>query len=233
MNHGASLLGVVLLSTLFVAALLAVMFYFDLQSYFVGFLHWLEGHGMVAYLIFIAINTLIVVFLLPGIMVTMGAGFLFGVIPGVISVVIATTMGAMIAYFVARGCLSERVAQYLLNHPKLKLLREEFVGEGWRFILLTRMVPFFPFKLSNYFFGLTRFSTRDFFVGTLFGIVPITTFNVYLGSLVADIAQLDADIVARSPLAWVFYGFGFVVTVIAVVYVSRHATRALGRYESR
>jgi len=231
MNYAAPVLWMILASTLLVAALLGVMFYFDAQTHVVALLSWLDDKGPWAFVIFIVIDILVIVLLLPGIVVTMGAGFLFGVVAGSACVVIATTLGAVIAFLIARGFFSERAANYLLNHPKLKSLNDEFVQEGWRFILLTRMLPFFPFKLSNYFFGLTRFSTKDFLVGTFFGIIPITTFNVYLGSLVADIAQIEAGGVVRSPLAWAFYFFGFVVTLIAIFYISRHASKALNRHQ--
>ncbi len=229
-GYTATTLWAILISTLLVAALLGLMFYFDAQAYVVALLQWLEGKGSWAFVIFILIDALIVVLLLPGIMITMGAGFMFGVVAGTVSVVIATTLGATIAFLIARSCFSDRITRYLLNHPKLKRLNDEFACEGWRFILLIRMVPFFPFKLSNYFFGLIRFSSKDFLVGTFFGIIPITTFNVYLGSLVADIAQVGAGDIVRSPLAWAFYIFGFVVTLITVIYISRHTSKALDHY---
>lgn len=229
-GHTATTFWVVLISTLLVAALLGLMFYFDAQAYVVTLLQWLDGKGLWAFVIFMLINALVVVLLLPGIMITMGAGFMFGVAAGTACVVIATTVGAAVAFFIARSCFSDRITHYLVNHQKLKLLNDEFVGEGWRFILLIRMLPFFPFKLSNYFFGLTRFSAKDFLIGTFFGIIPITTFNVYLGSLVADIAQVGVGDAVRSPLAWAFYIFGFVITLIVVIYISRHTRKALDRY---
>jgi len=66
--------------------------------------------------------------------------------------------------------------------------------------MLSRLVPFFPFKLSNYFFGLTRFSLRGLVFGTLVGIIPFSVHNVYLGAIAADLATLGTRTAHRTPL---------------------------------
>ncbi|WP_236744457.1 VTT domain-containing protein [Marinobacter similis] len=97
-------------------------------------------------------------------------------------------------------------------------------------MLLTRLIPFFPGKLSNFLFGLTNFSFGGFVVGTFIGVIPFSLHNVYLGSLTADLSTLGARETARTPLEWGIYGAGFVGTVAAVVFFNRLARRALARY---
>lgn len=230
MARGLSLGWGIVFSTLFVGVILGVLAYFDAQSHVLDLLSWIDGLGAWGPVLFILCDLLVVVFVLPGVVLTLGAGFLFGIARGTLYVVIATSTGAAIAFLIARHLFGERTARFVLRNPKLKLLDDEFAHDGWKFVMLTRFIPFFPFKLSNYFFGLTQFSLRDFFFGTLVGIVPITFTNVYLGSLAGDLATLGSPAASRSSLQWGVYGVGFLITIAAVFYVNYRARRALEKY---
>jgi uncharacterized membrane protein YdjX (TVP38/TMEM64 family) len=164
MTKGLSLVKYITICILLIAAVVGGLFYFDVQSYVLRLFEWLDGLGAWAPLLFILIDMLVVVFVLPGILFTLGAGFLFGVLKGSLYVVIGTTLGATTAFITAKHFFGERASMFLLSHPKLKIVDEEFRHKGWKIILLTRLVPFFPFKLSNYFFGVAQFSLRDFFL---------------------------------------------------------------------
>ena len=204
-----------------------------MYAYVLGFLEWLDQHSRLAPALFIIADMLVVILVLPGVIFTLGAGFLFGVLKGTLYVVIATTTGATIAFLIARYFFGTRISSFFMSHPRLSLVNEELATEGWKIVLLTRLVPFFPFKLSNYFFGLTRFSLRGYFFGTLVGIIPITMFNVYLGSLAADITKLGSRDISRTPLEWTIYGIGLAIALVMVIYITRLARRALDRYIPR
>ena len=167
---------------------------------------------------------------LPGIMFTAGAGFVFGLVEGTVYVVVGTTLGAALAFLIARYLFGERASQFVLRHARLRLVSEEFTPQGWKIVLLTRLVPFFPFKLSNYFFGLTQFSLRGFMGGTFVGVIPLSLHNVWLGSIAAGITVPGGHIAARTPFEWVLYGGGFLVIVGLIVYLNRLARRALANY---
>ncbi|MGB5339748.1 MAG: TVP38/TMEM64 family protein [Gammaproteobacteria bacterium] len=221
------------LSILFIASVVGFLVYLDVHEQVLLLLKWLDELGNWASLLFILIMALVVVMLLPGVFFTMGAGFVFGVVEGTIYVVIGTTLGAMLAYLMARHWFGARATHYILNHPRLKLVSDEFTSKAWRVVLLTRLIPFFPFKLSNYFFGVTRFTLRDFTIGTFIGVIPLSLNSVYLGSITADIAMLGSRNGQRSPLEWTIYGIGFVVAVAALIYFNRLAQRALAKYTDK
>lgn len=218
------------LSLLLVAIGVGGLLYFDVQDYILQLFEWLDGLGIWGPIFFMLIVMMIVVMMLPGVLFTLGAGFLFGPLLGSLYIVIATTTGALIAFILARYFFSATVSRFLHAHERLRVLNDEFSQEGWKFILLTRMIPFFPFKPANYFFGVTDFTLRDFLIGTFFGIMPITFFNVYLGSLAADLTMLGARDSPRSGLEWGLYGLGFLIMVVALVYITQHARKALDRY---
>ena len=199
MAHSFSMLLSILLSTLLVALLLAALIYFDLQTPVIAFFSWLQNLELWAPLIFIGIYMVLVMFLVPSVLFTLRAGFLFGPFVGAASVVIAATLGAINAFFISRYLFSDRVQGYLRNHKKLKIVNDEFVHEGWKVILFTKLLPFSPLKLSNYFFGSTNFSLADFTIGTFLGIIPSTFIIVYVGSLAADLSVFtSADILSAK-----------------------------------
>jgi uncharacterized membrane protein YdjX (TVP38/TMEM64 family) len=219
----------IVVSISFVALVLAGMFLFDLDRQLVQLLAWLDAQGTWASLLFVLIMAAVVVLLLPGVLFTTGAGFVFGVVEGSLYVVLGTTLGATIAFLIARYLFGDRMGRFIQSQPRLKLINAELMPQGWKIVMLTRLVPFFPFKLSNYFFGLMRIPLRGFVGGTFVGIVPFSVHNVYLGSIAADITTLGTRGADRSSLEWGLYGVGFLITVILVVLLSRLATRALAK----
>ena len=58
--------------------------------------------------------------------------------------------------------------------------------------------------------------------------MPFSVHNVYLGAIAAELATAAGREHAWTPLQWALYGGGFVATVVAVVWLSRLARRALG-----
>ena len=226
-----SLAGFIGGSFLLVAALVGVLVYAGVDEQILRLLTWFSAQGAWAALLFILFMALVVVLLLPGVLFTTGAGFVFGVLAGSVYVVLGTTLGAILAFLIARHLFGERATLYVRSHARIKLVSHELTPHGWKIVLLSRLVPFFPSKLANYFFGLTDFSLRGYSAASLIGFIPFSVHNVYLGSLAADVATLGAHHAERSPLEWTLYGAGFVVTVIAVIYISRLARRALARYE--
>lgn len=222
-----------LVSISLVALILALLYAFGAHREVLALLQWFQAQGAWAGLWFILIMTLAMLLLLPGVLLTTGAGFVFGVLQGTVYVVTGTLLGSVIAFLLARHLLGARARAYIGSRRRLQLLNEELKPGSWQLILLTRLIPFFPSKLSNYVFGLTRVSFGSFVLGSAIGFVPYSLHNVYLGSLAAELAVLGVRETPRSPMEWAIYGTGFVATVIAVFYLNRLARRILGRYTER
>lgn len=217
-------------STLAVAAVVAVLFYLDVHEEVLRLLEWFDHQEGWLPALFILVMALVVVLLLPGLPFTTGAGFVFGVVEGSVYVVLGTTLGASIAFLVARYLFGRRARDYVRAHGKLRFASEEFAPVAWRIVMLTRLVPFFPFKLSNYLFGLTPCPLRGFAGGTFLGIIPFSVHNVYLGSIAANMATLGERHVGRGALEWTLYGTGFLAIIALILYLNRIARRALARY---
>lgn len=232
MKKTSSMLWLIVPGTLLTGLILSVLLHFDLEVPLLNFVNSLQNLGFWAPVIFIMLDMLFVVFLLPSVLLTLSAGFLFGTLMGTTIIVLATTFGAAIAFIISRYVFSQTVKDYLHSHKKMQVINEEFATVGWKVVLLTRLVPFFPLKLSNYLFGAAPFSFSDFIIGTFIGIIPNTVFIVYAGSLANDIYRLiEGDLMATKQVL-LFYAFALLFLLVAVVYISRVSQKALLRYES-
>lgn len=203
----------------------------DFQSGTIAVLEWIDGQGAWAPFIFICLVVLSVPLVLPGFIFTLGAGFLFGLVKGVACIVVGISIGAVISFLLARYAIREQVLGYLNRHPRMDKIEEEVSRGGWKLVMFTRMIPMFPFKLSNYAFGCTRVKLKDFWLGNTLGIFPLTITNVYMGSVAGSLASIGSGVGPSSPLEWGLYGAGMVVTVIAFLYLVRYAKRAIQSYQ--
>ena len=216
-----------------VTVVLLIMLALDIDQQIIDTLQWLDTQGMWAIFWFILIMAAVVVLVLPGVLFTTGAGFVFGVTAGTIAVVIGTTIGACLSFLVARYLFAERLQHYILANNQLNLISGTIDNQGFRIVLLSRLIPFFPGKLSNYLFGLTHVPLRHFGAASLLGFIPFSLHNVYLGSLAVDIATLGKRHSDWGPLHWAVYILGFVVVVAAVLFLNRWAKNRLETGEQK
>lgn len=214
-----------------VGLIVGLLYAFGVHQQVVELLRWFDAQGAWAAVLFVSIMAVAMVLLLPGVLLTTGAGFVFGLFEGTVYVVVGTTIGSAIAFLIARYFFGSHASVYIRGRARLSMVSNEMAPHGWKIVLLTRLIPFFPGKLSNFLFGLTNFTFRGFVVGTFLGIIPFSLHNVYLGSLAADLSTLGVRESGRTPLEWTIYGAGFVGTVLAVVFLNRLARRALARYK--
>src|SRR6267143_2465948 len=153
-------------------------------------LQWISGLGSTAPLVFIPLYVVACVLFIPGSILTLSAGFLFGVVRGSMYVSVAATLGATLAFLIGRYFARQWVAARLAKYPKFKTVDEAVAREGWKIVALTRLSPVFPFNLLNYAFGLMRVSFWEYFFASWIGMLPGTVLYVYVGSLAGSIAGL-------------------------------------------
>ena len=207
--------------------LLAAAQYFHVQDLLRGSLDWVASLGRWGPLIFIAIYILSCVLFLPGSILTLGGGVLFGVIKGSIIVSISATVGATCAFLVGRYLARDWVAKKIQDNEKFKAIDEAVAREGWKIVGLTRLSPVFPFNLLNYAYGLTRVSLRDYFFASWIGMMPGTIMYVYIGSLAGEVAKLGNEGRTRTSAEWALYIVGLIATVAVTIYITRIAKAAL------
>ncbi len=172
-------------------------------------------------------QAVITVLLVPGPFFTLGAGFLFGVMGGTVISITGILIGSLSAFLIARHFFSNKLAERILNHRRLRLLKVGLTDQGWKFIMTTRLFPFFPFKLSNYFFGLTPVTFKQFALGNVLGIIPYQVLGVYTGSLLSSLGDFRNPQLLNSPVSLTIYTLGFFFCVGMIIYISRKARQSL------
>jgi uncharacterized membrane protein YdjX (TVP38/TMEM64 family) len=125
-----------------------------------------QAPGSVGIIAFVVIYNLATVLFIPGSLLTLGGGALYGVVWGSVYVVIAATLGATIAFLIGRYYARGWVAKQMQGHPKFQAIDQAVAKEGVKIVLLTRLSPVFPFNLLNYAFGVTCVSLKDYVIGT-------------------------------------------------------------------
>lgn len=169
------------------------------------------------------------VFFIPGSLLTLGAGFAFGVVVGTITVSLGSVGGASAAFFVGRFLARGWVEQRVASNPRFKAIDQAVAEQGFKIVLLTRLSPVFPFTLLNYAFGLTRVRFRDYLLASWIGMLPGTMMYVYIGSAARSIADLLSGNRERSVGEYILFVVGLVATVVVTVFVTRVARQALAR----
>lgn len=140
---------------------------------------WVRGAGIAGPLLFMAIYAVATVLFLPGSVITLAGGALFGPVLGTFYNLTGATIGATLAFLVSRYLASEWVAAR--TGGRLKQLINGVEGEGWRFVAFVRLVPLFPFNLLNYALGLTRIPLLHYVLASYVCMLPGAIAYTYLG----------------------------------------------------
>ena len=140
---------------------------------------WVESAGSAAPLAFIALYAAATVLFLPGSVITLAGGVLFGPVWGTLWSLTGATLGAALAFFIARYLGGDWIARRA--GPRLSRLNDGVAAEGWRFIAFVRLVPLFPFNLLNYALGLTRIAFLPYVLASAVFMLPGALAFTWLG----------------------------------------------------
>ncbi len=215
---GAAALGAVLIVT--VRTL-------PLDRYLLGTVDWIRGAGVAGAGVYVVVYVVATVLFLPGSILTLGAGFAYGVVAGTALVWVAANIGAALAFVLGRTLARDWIAGKVAANARFAAIDRAVGREGFRIVLLTRLSPVFPFNLLNYAYGLTRVTLRDYVLASSIGMLPGTVMYVYFGSLITSITELAAGTTSRGAGGQAVYVVGFAIAVGVGVYVTRVARAAL------
>ena len=215
---------------LFIAALLIIgglVLWLPMVQWMTAFFAWVAVNPQIAWLIFAAFYIAAVVLLLPGSLLTLSAGFLFGLGSGFIICSISSVLGATLAFLLGRFLARDWVAAKLLEMPRFAALDRAIGKRSAIIVLLTRLSPIFPFNLINYALGLTGVSLRTYVLASWVGMMPGTLLYVYLGSIAKDLGSVLSGQLATSSANTLLFYAGLIATLVLTVIIARLATKAL------
>lgn len=207
----------------------AIGYYVNIPEQLSIVMEWLNQLGWLGIVFYFFLYLIGSILVVPSWILSVSGGFVFGLFRGAIIVPFAATLGAAGAFIVGRYIGRDWIRKLVSRHPKFKAIDEAVKEEGWLIVGLIRLSPIFPYNIQNYVFGLTGIKFKHFVIASWIGMIPLTLLYVYFGSIAGSIAALgtDAFYESRTNLQWYLYGFGFIITVVVTVYITRVARRAL------
>ena len=191
------------------------------------FAAWVNGLGAWGPLVFILGYAAATVAFVPGSVLTLAAGAIFGVGAGVAYVFVAAVLGSCAAFLVARYVARGAVERRLTGNTRFAAIDRAVGAQGRRIVFLLRLSPIFPFNLLNYALGLTRVRFVDYLVASV-GMLPGTLLYVYSGKVGGDVAALAGGAaIERGAGYYAVLAIGLVATALVTLVITRTARRAL------
>jgi uncharacterized membrane protein YdjX (TVP38/TMEM64 family) len=198
------------------------------------FLHhsmeWIASSGWVGAVWFIVLYTLTCVFFLPGSILTIGAGAIYGFWFSTALVTVSSTVGAAVNFLTSRYLVRNWMQRKLGHSAKFRALEKAVSSEGWRMILISRMSPIIPHSLVSYAAGLIRISFWKFTFASFVGFLPQSAAYTYVGAVVGKALRTSAGVTPHDPVTWAFYSLGLVATLVVTVITTRVARRSWRTY---
>src|SRR5213080_2804859 len=228
-----SALGRLIALVAIVIALFLVMRFLPVREWLRSFNDWVGQMGIAGIFIFIGVYAVATVFMAPGSILTIGAGFAFGLWKGFLAISAGATFGASLAFLVARFIAREKIEAIARRNETFRKIDNAIGKEGAMLIFLLRLSPVIPFNLSNYFYGLTAVRFWPYVLASWIGMMPGTFLYVYIGaaSKTAASAAAGGEAMKHGWQYWTFMSVGLVATIIVTIWVTKIARNALRKTE--
>jgi uncharacterized membrane protein YdjX (TVP38/TMEM64 family) len=203
--------------------------FLPVQQWLRSFNDWVGQMGVAGIFIFIAVYAIATVLLAPGAILTIGAGFAFGLWKGFLAVSAGATLGAALAFLVARFIARDRIEAMAKKNDKFRRIDSAIGKQGAKLVFLLRLSPVIPFNLSNYFYGLTGVKFWPYVLASWIGMMPGTFLYVYIGAAgkAAVSAAAGGEAIKHGWQYWTFMGVGLAATIIVTIWVTKIARDAL------
>jgi uncharacterized membrane protein YdjX (TVP38/TMEM64 family) len=199
----------------------------ELGQYVPRFAEWVDSLGVWGPVAFVLGYAVATVAFVPGVVLTLAAGAIFGLLEGTLYVFVGATLGASGAFLLGRYVARGAVERRLEGKQRFRAIDGAVGQSGFKIVLLMRLSPVFPYNLLNYALGLTRVRFLDYLLAC-FGMIPGTFLYVYYGKLIGDVAAVAAGAeVERGWEYWAFLGAGIAATLVVTWFITRLARRAL------
>ena len=152
----------------------------------------------------------------------LGAGSIYGLVPGFLLAAASTLGGALLSFFFSRSLLRATVERLAARRPRLRNLDARIARDGWKLVCLLRVSPIMPFSATSLALGLSAVSLRDYAIGTLASL-PALCGYVFIGTL-AD-TSLSAWATGASPVRLGLLGIGVLATLVLVLRLGQIAMK--------
>lgn len=211
-----------------VAAAIVAIRLLPVGAWLAAFQEWVKGFGVWGPVLYALVYAACTVAFVPGSILTLGAGAIFGLARGFATVIVGASLGAVLAFFLARGVLRSRIAAMAAANPRFSALDRAIAKDGGKIVFLVRLAPIFPFNFVNYAFGLTGVRPAAYVLATVTGMIPGGFAYVYLGHAGAAAAGGAGGDTTKLVVNIV----GAVAALAVTVVVARIATKEIQGHSS-
>ena len=160
----------------------AVAAAFPVRDWIRALANWMEQLGPAGVAVFIGIYAIATVLLFPGWIFTVTAGLIFGVVGGTAAALSGATLGAALAFLVARYLVRDSIQKFAKSYPRFQAIDQAIGENGWKIVGLLRLNPLIPFNISNYFYGITAIPFWQYVLVSVIGMLPGALLYAYLGA---------------------------------------------------
>jgi uncharacterized membrane protein YdjX (TVP38/TMEM64 family) len=230
-KHTAWIRAVALLAIILALAL--ALFILPTKRYVVNILAWIETLGAWGPILLSTSYVVATILLLPGSILAMGAGALFGVWKGFLAMAIGAYLGACGAFLLGRTLARDWVEKKVSENARFSAIEKAIGKQGFKIVLLLRLCPLFPFNLLNYSLGLTPVRFSHYAIASLIGMIPAGLMYVYIGAVAGSLAAITAGEPVKGDNVQFFKWIGLAVTIVASVLLTRIARKSLKAIEEQ
>lgn len=217
----------ILLAAVVVALVVAVRV-LPVGDWLRGFQAWVARQGALGGVLYGVVYVVAALLFVPGSVLTIGAGLIFGLRWGTVIVSVASTTAAALAFLIARYLARDRVEALARRNEKFRAIDEAIREKGWRVVVLLRLSPLVPFNVSNYLYGLTPVAFWPYVLASWIAMLPATVLYVWIGAAGRAAAGVESG-QGRRPQEWALLGAGLLATAVVTVMLTRTARRQLDK----
>lgn len=215
------------LAILTAVAFVAVLLTQPVADWFQAAAQWNRMHPFGGALLFVCAATFAAVLFVPGSVIIMSAGFVYGFPLGSLIGLVAISAGAWAAYLSGRLLVRDWAAAQISRRPRLHAIDRAVDQQALVLVALTRLSLIIPYNVLNYVFGATAVKTLPYVLGTTVGMIPATILYTYLGTLARDFGEIrSGQLGGDLPSGWLLL-FGLLILAVAGYLVQRAAARTL------
>ena len=168
---------------------------------------------------------------IPGLILILAAGALFGAPAGFALSLISSLTSAGGVFLAGRHLSRKWFLKKIASYPKIKAINGAVTNEGWRMVLLLRLSSIFPFSPLNYALGISKISFKQYILASCVGMAPGIFLYAYLGSLGGKMVFAGGPR-KTTPAEWVFFGIGLATALGMSIYGTSIVKKALRSQES-
>lgn len=184
-----------------------------------------EGLGFFRPFVFIPVYLIGTVLFVPTVVLSLGAGILFGVPMGFFLVSVSSVISEAGFFWAGRYLSRKWVLKKVATSKKTQALYDAVAEGGWKMVILVRLSAILPFSFVNYALGLSKIRFSHYLAASWIGMIPGILLNVYLGSFVGRI-MLEGHR-QKNPAEWILFAIGLVATLIMTIYASAVVKKVL------